>query len=359
MVRAVGKPVAWMIAAGLALAGSDALSRSSAAAHQSSSPSETAIGERVLHTLLSSPLGKTAPPANYQVIVVQKQEANAWLRPSGRLQIDTGMLPVLDEQPGAWAVVVGHEIGHVVIFKGNESYFPAFRREVEESYRHALTLGSDAAAAEVLLAAPLGRRRAYLPLSQEKEYEADRVGLLLMAEAGYHPDFAIAVDNRMGWLLRDGSWRARQDHLMKAYNVALAIFQARWPNAAQSPGGVPPPIGKFDNITIAPDTGDRSIVFHVTFHARNTAGLVVRVVAVFQEGRTLVKSALPEYRSPGGALELNATVPGKSQLSREVTLRLPAAAVTSRRLLAVLHLMVGEEQLDVSRFVSVELPSPH
>jgi len=145
---------------------------------------------------------------------------------------------------------------------------------------------------------------------------------------------------------------------MKAYDVALAIFQSRWPDPAQSPGGSPPPIGSFEGITATPDQKDRSVMFHATFHVRNAAGSEVRVTAVFQEGNKLVKAALPEYRSPGGPLELNATLPGASQLSTEVDLRLSAAAVdgTHRRLRAVFYLIVGGERIDVSKFVSVELP---
>jgi hypothetical protein len=204
----------------------------------------------------------------------------------------------------------------------------------------------------------LGRGRANLPLSQEKEYEADRVGLLLMAEAGYHPDFAIAVYRSMGWLLHDNGWRAREAHLMKAYGVALAIFQWRWPDPAQSPGGNPPPIGDFGVITAAPDVKARSIIFHATFRVRNAAGLEVRVVVVLQEGNRLVMAALPQYRSPGGALEVIAALPGTSQMSTEVALRLPTAAVagTHRRFRAVLYLFAGEKRLDASQFIHVELP---
>jgi len=326
--------------------------------HRGTNGTANALGEQVLRTLLSSPLGKTVPPATYEVTVIQKKEVNAWSNPTGRLQIDTGILPVLGDEPGAWAAVISHEIGHLVILKGYENYLPAFRSEVEKAYRQTAAGQHDAGAGEALLSAPLGRGLANLPLSREKEYQADRVGLLLMAEAGYHPDFAIAVHRSMGWLLHESGWEARETHLMKAYDVALAIFQGRWPDPAQSPGGNPPPIGNFGTITATPDAKDRSVIFHANFHLRNAAGREVRVAAILQEGNALAQAALPEYRSPGGALEVNAALPGASQMSTEVALRLPTAAIagTHRRFKAVLYLIVGGKRIDVSQFVHVELP---
>jgi len=347
------KPLGWVIVASVSLCLSAPVADPEATAETGK-----AIGEQVLHTLLSSPLGKTVPPAPYEVGVSQKKAINASTNFTGSLQIDSGILPVLDDEPGAWAAVIGHEIGHFVIFKGNEKYLPAFRSEVEKAYGQTAAGQRDAGTGEAVLSAPLGRGLANLPLSQEREYEADRVGLLLMAEAGYHPDFAIAVHNRMGWLEHNSGWGAREAHLMRAYDVALAIFQSRWPDPAQSPGGKPPPIGDFGMITTTPDVKDRSVVFHAGFHVRNAAGLEVRVAAVFQEGSALVEAALSEYRSPGGALEVNAMLPGASQMSTEVTLRLPSAAVagTHRTFKAVFYLIVGNERLDTSKFIHVELP---
>jgi Peptidase family M48 len=351
--RQVRGPLGWMIVAWATLCPSVL-----GAGPGATAATAKAIGEHVLHTLLSTPLGKTVPPAAYEVTILQKKAVNAWSNPTGKLQIDTGILPVLGDEPGAWAAVISHEIGHFVILKAHENYLLAFRSEVEKSYRQTAAGQHDTGAGETLLSAPLGRGLANLPLSQEKEYEADRVGLLLMAEAGYHPDFAVAVHNRMGWLLHNSGWRAREAHLMKAYDVALAIFQSRWPDPAQSPGGSPPPIGDFGIITTTPDGKDRSVIFHATVHVRNAAGLEVRVAAIFQVGNALLKAALPEFRSPGGELEVNATLPGASQMSTQVALRLPAAAVagTHRSFRAVLYLTVGEERLDISQFIHVELP---
>jgi hypothetical protein len=80
---------------------------------------------------------------------------------------------------------------------------------------------------------------------------ADRVGLLMMAQAGYHPDFALALygylERRLGDRLRIGElfsdhprWRSREERDLRARGAALAIFHSRWQDAAQSPGGLPP-----------------------------------------------------------------------------------------------------------------------
>lgn len=323
-------------------------------------PADATMAGQVLRTLLSTPLGKDAPPAPYQATMVRGAAVNAYSNPAGQLQVTSAMLPVLADEPGAWAAVLSHEIGHLVIRKDYRAYLPAFRAEVRKAYLQSPAAQQDSTAGEAVLSAPVGRGHAHFGLSDETEYEADRVGLLIMAEAGYHPDFAIAVHRRMGRLLHENSWERREKQLMKAYDVALAIFQARWPDPSKSPGGNPPPIGNFGPITATPDTKDHSVTLHFPLRLRNANGLEVRVAATFQDGNTRVQSALPEYRSPDGTLELNAMLPGAPQMSTEVKLLLPTAAVAGRhrKLRAFLYLQVGSQQLDISKYIRVNLPEP-
>jgi hypothetical protein len=91
-------------------------------------------------------------------------------------------------------------------------------------------------------------------IERDDENYADRVGLLIAAQAGYHPDFAIQLTRVMREEHPDKSkfvtffmsdhprWATREDKIEKNYDQALSAFNARWPVVAQSPGGMPPQV---------------------------------------------------------------------------------------------------------------------
>jgi len=90
-----------------------------------------------------------------------------------------------------------------------------------------------------------------MKLGRDDELEADRLGLLMMAEAGYHPDYALLLMRRLHestgdhgkvatFLLSDHPrWETREKKVQEAYSEAMRIFQTHWQSAENSPGGVP------------------------------------------------------------------------------------------------------------------------
>lgn len=143
-----------------------------------------------------------APRFRWEFKTVDKNELNAFCLPGGKVVVYTGILPITRTESGL-AVVIGHEVAHALAHHGAERM----------SNQMAAQVGATAAAV-ALSATVTGRSRAYLPammaavgagatygyvlpMSRAQESEADRIGLILMAMAGYDPREAVTVWERM------------------------------------------------------------------------------------------------------------------------------------------------------------------
>lgn len=200
------------------------------------------IADEVFHRLLATPLGNCAARP-YDVKIIEERHPNAYIAGNGELVVTTGLAEILGTNRGAWAAVLAHEIGHMVIAPGTQKYLPRFQAALETAYFQNPAAHRDDDSNGALRIVSTSR-------TKQRELEADHVGLMMMAEAGYHPDFAIALYQQLQEILGDGPrfmadhprWSEREARLMKARGVAVAIFESRWPNAADSEGGVPPSI---------------------------------------------------------------------------------------------------------------------
>lgn len=130
--------------------------------------------------------------------LVESDEVNAWCMPGGKVVVYTGILPVTKTETGL-AVVVGHEVAHAVARHGNErmsqlliaqlggmALSEALKKKPEKTRELWMTAYG--------VGAQLG---AILPYSRLHEKEADRLGLIFMAMAGYDPNEAVAFWQRM------------------------------------------------------------------------------------------------------------------------------------------------------------------
>jgi predicted Zn-dependent protease len=130
--------------------------------------------------------------------LVNDATPNAWCMPGGKVVVYSGLLPLAAGKDGL-AVVMSHEIAHAVARHGNErmsqqllaqlggiALSQAIKEKPEETkniFMSAYGIGSQVG----LL----------LPYSREHELEADRLGLIFMAMAGYDPNSAVAFWERM------------------------------------------------------------------------------------------------------------------------------------------------------------------
>jgi predicted Zn-dependent protease len=148
------------------------------------------IGER---------LARAAERPDYQwqfAVIDDPKQVNAFALPGGKVAVYTGILPVAADSDGL-AVVMGHEIAHVIARHGAERMSQGLAAELGASVLGAAAGGGPSA--NLLLAAyGLGTQLGVLlPYSRTQESEADHIGLILMAKAGYDPRAAEGFWQRM------------------------------------------------------------------------------------------------------------------------------------------------------------------
>jgi len=134
---------------------------------------------------------------DWQVKVVRSKEVNAFCLPGGKMVVYTGILPVCRTDAGL-ATVMGHEIAHALASHGAERMAQQQMTQIGLTAAGAGMGGMDyrdrQAIMQVLNA---GAQFGILKYSRKHESEADHVGLLLMACAGYNPEESIKFWERM------------------------------------------------------------------------------------------------------------------------------------------------------------------
>lgn len=133
------------------------------------------------------------PDFEWQFTVIDDpKQANAFALPGGKVAVYTGIFPVAQSTTGL-AVVLGHEIAHVLARHGAERMSQAMAAQAGAV---AVAVASDSPL--VRQAYGLGAQYGMmLPWGRTQESEADRIGLILMAEAGYDPSEAMDFWQRM------------------------------------------------------------------------------------------------------------------------------------------------------------------
>jgi predicted Zn-dependent protease len=124
--------------------------------------------------------------------------ANAWAMPGGKVAVYTGILPITRDEEGL-AVVMAHEIAHVVAAHGNERMSHAVLTQLG-GIALQTALSQKPALTQQLFMAAFGvgtQVGVLLPYSRLQEREADHLGLIFMAIAGYNPEAAIGFWQRM------------------------------------------------------------------------------------------------------------------------------------------------------------------
>jgi metalloendopeptidase OMA1, mitochondrial len=137
--------------------------------------------------------GRDKPAFQWRVTLLQKDEANAYCLPGGKIVVYTGILPVTGND-AALATVLGHEVAHATA-----------EHSAERIEREHLTKIAAAIIAGGVAVTPRGYLRVTallgtadsLPFSRSQESEADHIGLVYMARAGYDPHEAVAFWKRM------------------------------------------------------------------------------------------------------------------------------------------------------------------
>ena len=213
--------------------------------------------------------GTAIPPS---LFVLNSPQINAFATAGGRLYVNRGLVESVRGNPGILAFVIGHEMVHNRNHHGLDRYLRAIQAQqtIRQAYAQNVWVG---------LAAVAANKVAEAKFQRDEEHEADRLGLLIAAEAGYHPDYAVLATRHLRLETGESSkfaaffqghprWTTREQRAEGIRDKALAIFNAKWPDAASSPGGKPPALivvdewktqkGK-ENITVSFSTETRNV----------------------------------------------------------------------------------------------------
>jgi predicted Zn-dependent protease len=142
--------------------------------------------------------GEAAQDFQWEVSLVRSSQVNAFCLPGGKIVVYTGILPYTQNE-AALAAVMGHEMAHAIARHGSQRLL---RTSLAQTFMAgaSFSLGNlDPQQRQTVMAA-LGAGAQYgllLPFSRQQETEADELGLLYMARAGYDPHEAISFWERM------------------------------------------------------------------------------------------------------------------------------------------------------------------
>lgn len=137
---------------------------------------------------------------NYQweFNLVEDPNVNAWCMPGGKVVVYTGLLPVTQNEAGL-AVVMGHEIAHAIARHGSERMSQGLLVDLGGMALSEALANKPAATKDLFMKSyGIGSEiGVLLPYSRLHESEADRMGLIFMAMAGYNPNEAVSFWERM------------------------------------------------------------------------------------------------------------------------------------------------------------------
>jgi predicted Zn-dependent protease len=130
--------------------------------------------------------------------LVKDETVNAWCMPGGKVVFYTGIMPVCENEAGV-AVVMGHEVAHAIAHHGNERMSQGLVMQLGGmALSKALEEKSETTQQIFMAAYGIGSQvGVMLPYSRLQESEADKMGLIFMAMAGYDPHTAVEFWQRM------------------------------------------------------------------------------------------------------------------------------------------------------------------
>lgn len=147
---------------------------------------------------LARATGSAAKDFNWQVNLIQSPQVNAFCLPGGKIAVYTGIIPLARNEAGL-AAVMGHEMAHAVARHGSQRLLRSTLTQTLMAGAQFSFSDMDPGQRQAVMAA-IGAGAQYgvlLPFSRDHELEADEMGLIYMARAGYDPREAVAFWERM------------------------------------------------------------------------------------------------------------------------------------------------------------------
>lgn len=143
-------------------------------------------------------LSKELDGYKWEFNLVESPDVNAWCMPGGKVVVYTGILPITKDETGL-AVVMGHEIAHAIAQHGAERMSQGLLQQLG-GVALSIAIKDKPQETQNLFMTAYGVGTTVgvmLPFSRTQESEADRLGLIFMAMAGYNPNYAVDFWTRM------------------------------------------------------------------------------------------------------------------------------------------------------------------
>ena len=180
------------------------------------------LATAVLAYLNQNGLGADAQKYAWEFNLVQDSQVNAFCMPGGKIVVYEGLLPVTQDE-ASLAIVLGHEIAHAVAKHSAERLSNAYKSQYGTQIIGAVaqTAGLSTNTQQLLaLGTSLGSQLWTSGFSRKQESEADHMGLIFAAMAGYDPQVAVSFWQRMSQASGGGSNSLLSDHPSDADRIS-------------------------------------------------------------------------------------------------------------------------------------------
>jgi predicted Zn-dependent protease len=165
------------------------------------------LANAVVSYLNANGLGSEVSQYKWEFNLVQDQQVNAFCMPGGKIVVYEGLLPVTRDETSL-AIVLGHEIAHAVAKHSAEQMSTAIKQQYGAQALGVLMAGAGASSGLQQVAGTvfgLGAQGASAKYSRDHESEADHLGIIFAAMAGYDPEAAVSFWQRMSQATGGGS----------------------------------------------------------------------------------------------------------------------------------------------------------
>ena len=165
------------------------------------------LANAVVTYLNANGLGSEVSQYKWEFNLVQDQSVNAFCMPGGKIVVYEGLLPITQDETSL-AIVLGHEIAHAVAKHSAEQMSTTIKQQYGAQALSVLMTGAGASSGLQQVAGTvfgLGTKGASAKYSRDHESEADYMGIIFAAMAGYNPDAAVPFWQRMSQATGGGS----------------------------------------------------------------------------------------------------------------------------------------------------------
>ena len=179
------------------------------------------IAKAVETYLTQNGMAEDVKTYQWEFNLVQDKEVNAWCMPGGKIVVYEGLLPVTQNE-ASLAIVLGHEIAHAVARHSAERLSNAYKEQYGSAALSAILSGVGVSSGWqqiIELGKQYGGALLTSGFSRKQESEADHIGLIFAAMAGYDPEVAVSFWQRMSSATGGGSNSVFADHPSDATRI--------------------------------------------------------------------------------------------------------------------------------------------